>query len=91
MDYHTQASPGQNGGGTLADSESPLIHDGRSCVVDPVCEFERTGGGHLRDSPAQQVNDLLVRVAVAIIQDDAGSKLIAGEGAQFFYGFGKRG
>ena len=91
LDCHTQASPGQNGGGALADSERPLIHDGRSCVVNPVREFECTGGSHLRDGPAQQVNHLLVRVAVAIIENDAGFQPITGEGVRFFHSFGKRG
>jgi len=30
-------------------------------------------------------------VAVAIIDNDAGSKLIAGKGARLFYGLGNRG
>ena len=40
---------------------------------------------------AQQVNDLLVRMAVAIVDDDARFQPITGGGVRVFYGCGKRG
>jgi hypothetical protein len=60
-------------------------------MIDPVREFECAGGSHLRDGPAQQVDHLLVCMAVAIIDDDAGSKLITGKGTRLFDSLGNWG
>src|SRR6266852_740104 len=73
LNDHAQASARQNGGHPLALFVRPLVDFRRSDVVDSIGEFERALGGHLGDGPAEQINHLLVRMAVAIVDNDAGS------------------
>jgi len=41
-------------------------------MVNPVGEFKGVGGGHLGDGPAEQVDHLLVSMAVTIVHNDPG-------------------
>jgi hypothetical protein len=47
-------------------------------MVDAIRELEGPDRRHLGNRAAEQVDDLLVGMAIAVIDDDPGSKLIVG-------------
>ena len=83
-------------GDLLAGLQGAFVHFRGSGVVNPVSEFKGAAGGHLRDGPAEQIDHLLVRMAVAIVHDDPGFQVVPGHGARFFnrlrsWGYRQRG
>lgn len=57
---------------------SSLIDLGVSLMVDPPSQLKGFGRGHAWNVPAKQVDDLLVRVTIAIVHDHFGFKVTAG-------------
>src|SRR6266498_3318086 len=91
LNCHAQASACQNGGNLLALLAGPLIDFRGSDVVDSIGELKRALGSHLGDGLAEQINHLLVGMAVTIVDDDASAEFVINPGVRLFNRLRQRG
>ena len=61
------------------------------CMVNPIGELKSANRGHLRNRAAQEINDLVVAVAVTIVDDNPPTQVVSGRDGRFFNSFGDGG
>jgi len=61
------------------------------CMVNPVGELKSANRGHLRNRTAQEINDLVVAVAVTIVNDNPPTQVVSRRDGRLFNSFGERG
>ena len=77
-DGDSQAAGCQFMGDRFSRLLSSLVDLGVSVMVDPPSQLKGFGRGHAGNVLAKQVNDLLIRVTIAIVHDHFGFKITAG-------------
>jgi hypothetical protein len=86
-----QSSLGQNPGYLLADFVLSGVDFRGPYMVNPVGELKSANGGHFRNRTAQEINDLVVAVAVTIVNDNPPTQVVSGRDGRLFNSFGDRG
>src|SRR6266568_8431171 len=86
-----QSPFGQNPRYLLADFVLSGVDFRGPCMVNPVGELKSANRGHLRNRAAQEINDLVVAVAVTIVDDNPPTEVVSGCDGRFFNGFGDGG
>ena len=84
-----QSSFGQNPRYLLADFVLSGVDFRGPCMVNPVGKLKSANRSHLRNRTAQEINDLVVAVAVAIIDNNPPTEMISGCDGRLFNSFGK--
>ena len=86
-----QSPFGQNPRYLLADFVLSGVDFRGPCMVNPVGELKSANRGHLRNRTAQEINDLVVAVAVTIVNDNPPAQVVPGRDGRLFNSFGDRG
>ena len=86
-----QSSLGQNPRYLLADFVLSGVDFRGPCMVNPVGELKSANRGHLRNRTAQEINDLIIAVAVTIVDDNPPTQVVFGRDGRLFNSFGDRG
>ena len=84
-----QSPFGQNPRYLLADFVFSGVDFRGARMVNPVGEFKSANRSHFRNRTAQEINDLVVAVAVAIIDNNPPTEMISGRDGRLFNSFGK--